>query len=136
MHHGAAAGRCRWAPDDLQPLDEDKLRQEVEAYIKAHHARGQADKVYVNAPSKVLQHVRVTLSCGSCRSDQPNRSPPSHAIAYGQSNVLVLTRRLRRSRVVSKVRGRALRYATTRVRLLPRCFRDHSERRENRMRSW
>lgn len=36
--------------DADQPLDEDKLRQEVEAYIKAHHARGQADKVYVNAP--------------------------------------------------------------------------------------
>jgi adenylate kinase family enzyme len=37
--------------DADQPLAEDSLRQEVEAYIKAHDARGRADKVYINAPS-------------------------------------------------------------------------------------
>lgn len=36
--------------DADQPLDEDKLHQEVEVYIKTHHARGQANKVYMNAP--------------------------------------------------------------------------------------
>jgi hypothetical protein len=36
--------------DADQPFAEDTLRQEVEAYIKAHDARGRADKVYVNAP--------------------------------------------------------------------------------------
>jgi Shikimate kinase len=36
--------------DADQPLPDDKLRQEVEAYIKAHDARGRADKVYFNAP--------------------------------------------------------------------------------------
>ena len=33
-----------------EPLADDALRQEVEAYIKAHDARGRADKVYFNAP--------------------------------------------------------------------------------------
>jgi hypothetical protein len=36
--------------DADQPLPDDKLRQEVEAYIKAHNARGGADLVYLNAP--------------------------------------------------------------------------------------
>jgi hypothetical protein len=36
--------------DADQPLPEDTLRQEVEAYIKAHDARGGADLVYFNAP--------------------------------------------------------------------------------------
>jgi hypothetical protein len=36
--------------DADQPLPDDKLRQEVEAYIKAHDARGGADLVYLNAP--------------------------------------------------------------------------------------
>jgi hypothetical protein len=32
------------------PLDDDTLRQEIEAYVEAHDARGRADKVYINAP--------------------------------------------------------------------------------------
>jgi Shikimate kinase len=36
--------------DADQPAADDTLRQEVEAYIKAHDARGRADKVYFNAP--------------------------------------------------------------------------------------
>jgi hypothetical protein len=36
--------------DADEPADDDPLCQEVEAYIKAHDARGRADKVYVNAP--------------------------------------------------------------------------------------
>lgn len=36
--------------DRDEPCEDDKLRQEVEAYIKVHGARDRADKVYVNAP--------------------------------------------------------------------------------------
>jgi hypothetical protein len=36
--------------DRDEPLADDKLRQEVEAYIKAHDARARADRVYLNAP--------------------------------------------------------------------------------------
>jgi hypothetical protein len=35
--------------DADEPLDDDTLRQEVEAYITAHDARGRADVVYFNA---------------------------------------------------------------------------------------
>jgi hypothetical protein len=40
--------------DDDEPLAEDALRQEVEAYIQAHDARGRADKVYITAPPDTL----------------------------------------------------------------------------------
>jgi hypothetical protein len=41
--------------DDDQPAADDTLRQEVEAYIKAHDARCRADRVYINAPPDLVE---------------------------------------------------------------------------------
>jgi hypothetical protein len=80
-------------------------------------------------------HIRRVMDNDACGMAT---SVAHLANAMAQRDAVMRTLRgpqLRRTRVMITMRRSALRYAATRVRLLPQCFRGESEHRENIVRS-